>query len=174
MSASSLASCLSSSSARFHSSSLAFGAGYTPRVGGAHVSGVTRRAFRSKSVEVRLHLSFDCRWSGPVGIFLGIEDRGSPQQGSIWFDGVRIEEVALLNVVRRAGAPLRAWEELAQPAAMPAVDSFQGPAAAAATHTGERRRRQLVEGLEFAGVGIGGRVEDGVCRAPADCWLVAG
>ena len=46
-------------------------------------------------------------WSEPVGLFLGIEDRGTPQTGSIWFDDVHVEETALLNVVRRDGAPLR-------------------------------------------------------------------
>jgi hypothetical protein len=45
-------------------------------------------------------------WSEEVGIFLGIEDRGSPQTGSIWFDDVKVTEMALLNVVRRLGAPL--------------------------------------------------------------------
>lgn len=41
-----------------------------------------------------------------VGVFLGIEDRGVPQVGNIWFDDVSVEEMALLNVVRREGAPL--------------------------------------------------------------------
>jgi len=43
---------------------------------------------------------------GCRGLFLGIEDRGTPQIGSIWFDDIRVEEVALLNVVRREGAPV--------------------------------------------------------------------
>ena len=41
-----------------------------------------------------------------VGVFLGIEDRGVPQVGNIWFDDVSVEEMALLNVVRREGAPV--------------------------------------------------------------------
>ena len=50
-------------------------------------------------------------WSEPVGLFLGIEDRGTPQTGSIWFDSVEVEETALLNVVRRDGAPLALMAE---------------------------------------------------------------
>eukprot|EP01052_Picozoa_sp_SAG31_P017178 SAG31_NODE_1164_length_9581_cov_16.106623_2_plen_723_part_00 len=47
-------------------------------------------------------------WSESCGIFLGIEDRGTPQSGNIWFDDVKVEEIALLNVVRRQGAPVSA------------------------------------------------------------------
>ncbi|CAE8734175.1 unnamed protein product [Polarella glacialis] len=52
-------------------------------------------------------------WDGsrPVGIFLGVEARGAEgQQGELWFDDVSVSTTALINVIRRAGAPLRVYD----------------------------------------------------------------
>ena len=50
-------------------------------------------AFRSATQDWTRFEYAAATWSEPVGIFLGIEDRGSPQAGSIWFDDVVVEEV---------------------------------------------------------------------------------
>jgi len=49
-------------------------------------------------------------WDGTaeLGLFLGVEDRGTPQKGSIYFDDVSVSTTALVNVLRRDGSPLSA------------------------------------------------------------------
>lgn len=54
-------------------------------------------------------------WDGssPVALFVGIEERGNAsqtQQGMVWFDDISVTTTALVNVIRRAGAPLRLYD----------------------------------------------------------------
>ena len=55
-------------------------------------------------------------WDGEVGLFVGLQPDGAPtpqQQpttGSIWFADIQVEDTAMHNVVRRAGAPLRIYD----------------------------------------------------------------
>eukprot|EP00930_Biecheleria_cincta_P069018 TRINITY_DN56812_c0_g1_i1.p1 TRINITY_DN56812_c0_g1~~TRINITY_DN56812_c0_g1_i1.p1 ORF type:complete len:627 (-),score=73.53 TRINITY_DN56812_c0_g1_i1:149-2029(-) len=56
-------------------------------------------------------------WDGetPIAIFLGVEDRGNisgrlGQVGDLYFDDISVTTTALVNVLRREGAPLRVYD----------------------------------------------------------------
>lgn len=54
------------------------------------------------------HVTFNSLDNSRVNLYLGAWGAAS---GSLWFDDCRIEEVGLLNMVRRAGAPLTVRDE---------------------------------------------------------------
>ena len=77
------------------------------------------------------HAVFNTLENSEVSIYLGCWDGST---GSLWWDDAAIEEVGLLNVVRRAGAPLTLSLEGA-PTGQPGVSS--------------PTRLQLIEGTDF-------------------------
>eukprot|EP01043_Picozoa_sp_COSAG02_P047215 COSAG02_NODE_4501_length_5288_cov_7.650029_6_plen_620_part_00 len=62
------------------------------------------------------HFSFVASsWQGPIGLFVGLQPDNidphlQPMNGSLWFDDIVVEDTALHNLVRRAGAPLRIYD----------------------------------------------------------------
>lgn len=54
-------------------------------------------------------------WDGvPVALFIGQESRGDEQEGDIWFDDVSVRTSALINTIRREGAPLRVYDTMGE------------------------------------------------------------
>jgi hypothetical protein len=54
-------------------------------------------------------------WDGGLGLFVGLQPDGAltpmqqPMNGTLWFADIVVEDTALVNTVRRAGAPLRVY-----------------------------------------------------------------
>ena len=54
-------------------------------------------------------------WNGGLGLFIGLQPDGAPtplqqpMNGSLWFADIVLEDTALVNTVRRTGAPLRVY-----------------------------------------------------------------
>ncbi len=58
----------------------------------------------------RIDVTFNSLDADKVNLYLGVWGGGAPAQrvgGTIWWDDLRIEPAGLVNVVRRAGAPLK-------------------------------------------------------------------
>eukprot|EP01049_Picozoa_sp_SAG25_P004037 SAG25_NODE_245_length_11100_cov_4.621671_3_plen_271_part_00 len=60
-------------------------------------------------------------WDGGLGLFIGLQPdawnadgspnrTAQPMNGTLWFDDIEVTDTALVNTVRRRGAPLRVYE----------------------------------------------------------------